>query len=222
MSASIQVNLVTLGEQIRRIRLHRGFSQVALAGHLGVAKQTVSQWESGKSPPLVTNILRFCALTDVPPEILFHPIAIDTGDLPGIEARMSASNRVVPLLTPDQVLQSQNRPATDAHRDWIATNRQHARNAFALRVADPSMQPTFRPDDFVVIDHVQLLPGAMILVRSGGQVKLRAFRPADAELRTGTLIAVNKNWPGEPYNENTEYLGSVVEHIRLGQVFLEA
>ena len=41
-----------LGEELRRARLARGFSQAALAGHATVSQSTVSMFERGLAPGL--------------------------------------------------------------------------------------------------------------------------------------------------------------------------
>ena len=43
----------TLNENIKRLRLARGVSQVALARALGVTKQCVSNWENGNVLPSI-------------------------------------------------------------------------------------------------------------------------------------------------------------------------
>lgn len=45
----IEVNINELGERIKELRLERGLSQKELADKIGVATNTISQYESGKS-----------------------------------------------------------------------------------------------------------------------------------------------------------------------------
>ncbi len=42
---------MTLGEQIKELRLQRGMSQEKLAESMGVSRQAVTKWESGQSAP---------------------------------------------------------------------------------------------------------------------------------------------------------------------------
>ncbi len=45
----IEINIKELGEKIRELRTELGLSQKQLAAKIGVATNTVSQYESGKS-----------------------------------------------------------------------------------------------------------------------------------------------------------------------------
>lgn len=40
---------MSIGENIRRLREREGLSQTAFAGRLGVTKETVGRWESGRN-----------------------------------------------------------------------------------------------------------------------------------------------------------------------------
>ncbi len=57
-----------LHEQIRRLRLAQGFTQVELAHRLGVSKQSVSNWENNNIQPSIELLERladlFCVTTD--------------------------------------------------------------------------------------------------------------------------------------------------------------
>lgn len=56
---------MTLGENIRRLRLGKGLSQEVLADHLGVSRQAVSKWEKDLSRPDTENLLSLAALLGV-------------------------------------------------------------------------------------------------------------------------------------------------------------
>lgn len=45
----IKINMKELGEKIKELRTERGLSQKQLADKIGVATNTISQYESGKS-----------------------------------------------------------------------------------------------------------------------------------------------------------------------------
>ncbi len=45
----IEIDMRRLGEKIKELRIERGLSQKQLADKIGVATNTVSQYESGKS-----------------------------------------------------------------------------------------------------------------------------------------------------------------------------
>ena len=55
----------SLGEVIRRHREACGMTQELVAQKLGLSRQAVSKWESGKSEPSTTSLLALCDLLGV-------------------------------------------------------------------------------------------------------------------------------------------------------------
>lgn len=74
-----------LGEQIRDLRLARNISQVALANHLGVTKQSVSNWENNNILPSLDMLKKiaqyFSCSTDYLLELDNEKFFIETTDL---------------------------------------------------------------------------------------------------------------------------------------------
>ena len=54
-------SVVSIGENIRRLREREGLSQTAFAGRLGVTKETVGRWESGRTFPRRTHLDKMIA-----------------------------------------------------------------------------------------------------------------------------------------------------------------
>jgi len=52
---------MSIGEVIKQARSEKGFSQEVMAEKVGVSRQTLSNWETGKSYPEITNVI---ALSD--------------------------------------------------------------------------------------------------------------------------------------------------------------
>ena len=63
-----QEDLRTLGENIRFQREQQRMTQEFVAEKLGVSRQAVSKWESGKSDPSTGHLMALAALLDVAPE----------------------------------------------------------------------------------------------------------------------------------------------------------
>ena len=59
-----------LGVRIQELRIARGWSQVVLAKRLGVAKQTVSNWENGNIQPSIEMLVRLSKLFGVTTDYL--------------------------------------------------------------------------------------------------------------------------------------------------------
>jgi transcriptional regulator with XRE-family HTH domain len=60
----------TLGERLRRARVHAGISVQTMADDLGVARQTVSSWENNRERPRRTTLLAYAFRCAVPVEWL--------------------------------------------------------------------------------------------------------------------------------------------------------
>ena len=59
-----------LGVRIQELRIALGWSQVVLAKRLGVAKQTVSNWENGNIQPSIEMLVRLSKLFGVTTDYL--------------------------------------------------------------------------------------------------------------------------------------------------------
>ena len=56
---------MTVGERLRECRFRQGLSQEKVAELLGVSRQAVTKWESGKSLPSSENMLALASLYGV-------------------------------------------------------------------------------------------------------------------------------------------------------------
>ena len=63
---------MTLAEKIYQARKKAGLSQEALADALGVTRQAVSKWETGKSVPDTENLRRMAQVLAVSALSLIH------------------------------------------------------------------------------------------------------------------------------------------------------
>ncbi len=66
----IEVNIKELGERIRELRTECGLSQKQLAAEIGVATNTVSQYESGKSKTSIDVLANLAAALDTTTDYL--------------------------------------------------------------------------------------------------------------------------------------------------------
>jgi len=66
----IEVNIKELGEKIRELRTECGLSQKQLADKIGVATNTVSQYESGKSKTSIDVLANLAVELDTTTDFL--------------------------------------------------------------------------------------------------------------------------------------------------------
>ena len=74
-----------LGIRVSELRHSNGWSQVELGKRLGVAKQTVSNWENGNIQPSIEMLVRLAALFNVTTDYLLglnHVLVLDVKGLP--------------------------------------------------------------------------------------------------------------------------------------------
>ena len=67
----------TLGGRIVMARTARGLSAAQLARRLGVAEETIKNWESDRAEPRVNMLQRLAGLVDVPPMWLLGGDAVE-------------------------------------------------------------------------------------------------------------------------------------------------
>ena len=68
---SKEQNKRIFGEKIRQYRLLRGMNQPKLAAHLGVTKNSITNWESGVSRPEFDTIAQLCRVLDISADEFF-------------------------------------------------------------------------------------------------------------------------------------------------------
>ena len=56
---------MTIGEKIKAARLNAGLTQEKAADELGVTRQTISNWENGRSYPDIVSVVKMSDLYSV-------------------------------------------------------------------------------------------------------------------------------------------------------------
>ena len=57
---------MTLGKRLKELRTQSGFSQEMVAERIGVSRQAVTKWESGRTIPTAENLAALAQLYQVP------------------------------------------------------------------------------------------------------------------------------------------------------------
>lgn len=64
--------MITIGEQIRKLRKQNGLSQDELGYKIGVSRQAVSQWETNALTPRSDKIMAMCELFNVSADLFLQ------------------------------------------------------------------------------------------------------------------------------------------------------
>lgn len=207
----------TIGQRIRAQRKALRLSQEKLGSRIGVAGGAISQWESDKTRPIGENLIRLAAELRLSPDfILTGKNSTATSAPPGLDSS------TVPEIT---YLQARNWGKDSSYRNldgsinFIQTNIDLSRSAFALSIKGRAMEPEFNEGDIVFIDPlVSELPGDFVLAEiEGSEVLFLKYRPRgrDANGEVFELSPVNDDYA--KYRSDTSQIriiGVMVEHRR--------
>lgn len=58
---------------LKAARVNAGYSQATAAKLLGIGKQTMSNWEKGKTKIDADSFMRLCRIYETPPQDIFLP-----------------------------------------------------------------------------------------------------------------------------------------------------
>lgn len=84
-----------LNENIQRLRLAMGLSQVDLAGVMNVSKQCVSNWENDNVQPSIEMLVRLSDYFRVTTDYLLGRAEGDMADLSGLSEEQAAHIRLL-------------------------------------------------------------------------------------------------------------------------------
>lgn len=208
-------------ERLRQVRVQRGLTTTEAAELLGIAKQTLSQWEAGDCHPEHKHLLRFLEVMRIDAGELFRGLSAELEPL-GIERHgRRAANRLVPLhtmSTAGAILMGEAETAKD-HDSFVSTNRRHAPGSVAFTVRGKSLEPKFFDGDIITVAPLlegQLPdPGRVVLANIKERklpLVLRRFMPQVEGELIGTRLKAFDHAPDIIFADGDVILGCVVEH----------
>ena len=212
-----------LAKRIKSARLLRGLTQVQLSALSGVKQSDISKLERG-------NSLKTTALVAISRALGVRADWMDTGD--GVmdssaapqdtwnvtSASMGATR--VPLISCVQA-GAWTETAADFKPgdavDWLVTDLNVSKHAFANEIKGDSMLPEFKPGDRVIIDpEVSPMPGDFVVARNGKEeATFKKYRPRGAD-KAGVVI-----FELVPLNEDFESMRSDVVTIHIVGTMVE-
>lgn len=130
-----------LSKQLKRLRAQQDLTQAGLAKHLGVTQQAVARWESEKSSPDPSMLIRIANLLHVSVDELVGNVDLPSNN-EGVKIPILGSvvagipvSAITDILGYEEITQQ------------MAHNGKH----FALRVKGDSMLPDLKEGDIVIV-----------------------------------------------------------------------
>jgi transcriptional regulator with XRE-family HTH domain len=205
----------SVGAMIREAREAKRLTQEALGRLLGVEKQSISNWETGKVLPKRSNAKALAAALDLPLSLLLG----DNDNLSNVkflDDRLPSGR--VPLLSARQVkLLVRGEPVmasaaqTTVHVEGVSSQ------TFAMEVTGSDMLPEFAAGHIIVADPtLRPVDGDYVLYDQSedGPVCLRQYRKRGEAF---DLVALNPDVPTlsvTPETAPPRILAVIVEHVR--------
>lgn len=211
-----------LGSRMREIRKLRGLSQSRLAQLAGVAKQTVSAWERGESPPQLNNLRRFCSATKVSMVQLWGNSSPDLSPFEDAHGRLNPASRLLTVyptvsLAGNVLMHGSAAAMTDADMRAIVTVGVHPEGSVAFSIDNGANEPRFSSGDIVTLIPVKKMParGSMVLayIHELERYVFRRYLPRiDGQVAGAVLRALNDTYPDIELGRDDHILAIMGEH----------
>ncbi|WP_025094587.1 LexA family protein [Acinetobacter soli] len=210
----------TLRERLKQSRLSNNKTQAEVAEAVGMSQPAYQALESGKNQkssflPMIANFLNvdiFWLQTGVEQKKPQH-----MNFVPPVDLTHSENPRQTPVLSWVQagdfsyVLSSDLSSAVD----WIPYDPRAGKSGFALIVKGTSMEPDFKPDEFIYINPTyqidELNTGALVVMACEGDSEA-TFKKLISEDGNYYLQPLNPNWKPQliPLDHTCRLVGKVV------------
>ena len=214
-------SVMSLGDNIRQRRKALGWTILDLANRIGSDVGNVSRLERGKQGYSDEILSKIAAALGCPVGDLFQGIPAESN----VEVTALGSRRI-PVLSYVQAgaLTESVVPYTNPD-DWLLTDLDLSRSAFALRIKGQSMyspmsEESFNEGDLVVIDpSVEPLPGDFVVAKNGEhEATFKKYRPRGVNengVVVFELVPLNPDYPSirSDYT-HVDIIGTMVEHRR--------
>jgi transcriptional regulator with XRE-family HTH domain len=207
--------MVSLGHRMRQIRERRGINQTELARLIDVSKQTVSQWELGRMPPQLINIIRFAKVMSVDPTELLRGLDDTIGESDKSVRRLRVTECIVPVYAnEDDALGAVCEGTKKEPIRFFAADRRHTNKDFAFEITTRSMLDKFKLGDIVsIIQKADPEPGQFVFAKAGDQGVFRRYIPTKAGTHVGArLLALNSMFPELTMGEADSIIGVMGSH----------
>ncbi len=208
-------SMTELGRRLRQARRLRGYSQQRVAHAVGVAKQTISNWETAEAPPGLASLVRIAAVLDVDPGDFFRGLSKDLEMAPRGPANAS---RLIPLYaieTAGGILMNTIEAGEAKPERHIQPLEVHAPNALAFTVRGNAMADRFVDGDVVTMEPCTMAErGSIVLASADKTVSFRRFLPkVEGKVEGAILRAINDDYPDIEMRKGDHILARLKEHV---------
>lgn len=209
----------TIHQRIKQLREAKSLSMQQLGEALGVAWQTVQQWESARSAPKRARLVDVAEALGTTVEYLSFG-GDGSADFDQNVAPASFGDRRIPLINYVQAGQLTEVGASFAGEamDYLLTDMRLSEHAFALEIQGTSMLPDFPPGDRVIVDQeIAPLPGDFVVAKNGEEeATFKKYRPRGINERgveIFELVPLNEDFPSL-YSDRQplQIIATMVEH----------
>lgn len=204
---------MALGENIRRLRVSRGWSTHKLAEEAGnllnreLFQSNISRYETNEVRPRTPVLHAIASVLGVP------PIQLEYGDQQLLTA--SVGTHKVPLIEWVGVQEFLQSPLMGPEMGkFLPTAELYSPRVFGLKVVEDSMAPAFQPGDTIIVDpDVSPRPNDYVVAHHAGLNWLRQYK--DRGLRDGKpafeLVPANDGYASIRSEDDVTILGTMVE-----------
>jgi transcriptional regulator with XRE-family HTH domain len=214
-------SLATIAARIRQVREMRGYSVTDTSEMLGIAKQTISQWELGQCRPRMDHLVLFAEAMRVDLGDVFSGVGLKqlTPIKPKVVGLRPATQLVplVPMRKAGAYLMNTTELPDDVKR--VPTYRHHPKGSIAFTISGRSMEPWGREGDVITLVPTEgrVDPGKLVLAHIEGRpepIVFRRYLPAvEGEGHVGAkLRSLNGIDPDIVMKAGDKLLGVMLEH----------
>ena len=211
-----QSALKMLSERIKVARVNAGLSQTALGKLMGVSKQTVSSWERGIAPPLITNLLKFSALMGIDIRDLLSGLSDDLTVHAFTDHRIGAVSTMLPLYSNEEECGAviMDLEVVEPKR-FVATTQAHGKKDVSFTVTSKANEPKVYVGDRVDLRvGVEPDPGKFVFACVRGKFILRRYLPKVSNSHVDAVLkAENPAFPPEIMGKDDRIIGVVSEFV---------
>lgn len=208
--------LQTLGNRIKKKRNQANLTQPELGRMLGLTHSSISNWEADKFSPSAKNLHELASIFNCSIDWLLNGGEEENQTQKDFEINQFLQQTFnitkIPVLSDDNIINNQNNIT-----QYIITDRKEiSKKSFAYVINNNAMQPSFFPDDIVIINpEITPKTDCFVLARMGNNVFFRRFIIKEvSNTKTNFLLApLSSHYPTLHSEQcNIEILGTLVEH----------